>query len=224
MQRYADDRAIMRKAKLGKILMFGGLGLMAAILFYSFKNPGMSNLFFIIALVGMLLSQMGIMLSNRWGKSPRVDEVIDQALKGLDSKYAIFHYDLGASHVLFSPSGVFTLVPSALAGEITYEDGKWWQTQLRRGRPRRKVIKTLEVDAEVDIRSLTKTLRRFFTDRELPPVSAIIVFLHQDANVKTENAPLQAIHIKKLKSWLRKNRGLTFSEDEVARLAEWRGL
>src|SRR4030067_3439954 len=100
MQKYANDRAIGRKAKLSKILTYGGFAVVVLILILSFQQEMRTNTLLIVTLIGMLLSQYGIFLGNRWGKRPRIDEVFDQALKGLDSQYAIFHYELGPTHRL----------------------------------------------------------------------------------------------------------------------------
>ncbi len=62
---------------------------------------------------------------NRWGRSPRPDELIDKGLKGLGREYTIYHYVTAASHLLVGPAGVWTLMPYYQSGKIVYEKKRW---------------------------------------------------------------------------------------------------
>jgi len=225
MQRYANDQAIGSKAKLGKILTFGGAGALLLVLVLSFKQETLTNSFLIITLIAMLLSQYGIFLTNRWGKHPRVDEIFDQALKGLDSQYTIFHYELGASHALITPSGLFALVPVILDGEITFDGTKWWQTRLRRGKERTRQVKNLTTDASIETHALEKKLQKKLPDQGVPVVEPILVFLHSDATVNAEKSPIIAVHVKKLKQIIRKlEKKHTIDQSRILQLADSLGF
>ncbi len=225
MQRYANDRSINRKAKLGKILTYGGLGVVVVILILSFQDKTLSSSLLIVTLIAMLLSQYGIFLDNRWGKRPRIDEVLDQALKGLDSRYSIFHYELGANHVLISPSGLYALVPVVLDGEITFDGTRWWRTRIRRGKEQRRGMKNLMADAQIEVRALNRALQKKFFDQELPEANSILVFLHSEAKVNADNAPISAVHLKKLKATVRKyDKGQTLDQGKVLQLADSLGF
>jgi hypothetical protein len=225
MQRYANDRTMDRKAKLGKILTYGGLGVVIVIFVLSFQEVMLSNTFLIVTLIAMLISQYGILLSNRWGKHPRIDEVLDQALKGLDSNYSLFHYELGANHALIAPSGLFALVPVMADGEITFDGEKWWRTRIRRGKEKKRPLKNLSSDAATEVRAFNKALKKRLNDQELPEVKPILVFLHPDATVKAENAPIPAVYFKKLKGTIRKlDKGQTLEQEQVSELAEALGF
>lgn len=225
MLRYANDRAIERKAKLGKILTYGGLGIVIIILILSFSQEQLTNTLLIVTLIGMILSQYGIFLDNRWGKHPRIDEAFDQALKGLDSRHAIFHYELGANHVLIAPSGIFTMVPVVLDGEITFDGIRWYQTRIRRGKARKKAVRDLTTDASVEIRSLNKSLHKNLVDQEFPEGKPILVFLHAEATVNAEHAPIPAVHLKKLKGMIRKlDKGPTLDQGKILQLADSLGF
>jgi hypothetical protein len=225
MQRYANDRAINFKAKLGKILTYGGFGTVIVIFILSIQEKMLTNTLLIVTLVGMLLSQYGIFLDNRWGKRPRIDEVFDLALKGLDSKYSIFHYELGANHVLIGPPGIFVLVPVVFDGEITFDGERWWRTRIRRGKEQKRAMRNIATDAAIEVRSLNKALQKKLVDQELPDVKPILVFLHSGATVNVEHAPITAVHLKKLKAAIRKfDRGHTLDEGKVLQLADALGF
>ena len=55
------------------------------------------------------------------GTPPTPDELIDQALKGLDKKYTLYHYSIPVSHLLVGPAGVWILLPYYQRGTITYK-------------------------------------------------------------------------------------------------------
>ncbi len=222
MQRYANDQAIKTKARMGKVLTIIGIALMVLGLVFVFSQQERIDLFYIfysLSLGGILLFQMGTILQRRWG-SPRIDEKMDQALKGLDSKYALFHYQLGTHHALIAPSGIYALVPVALTGEIIFEDGKWRQTQIRRGKSRTKEIKYLESEAELEARSLNRALKRK-VDQEFPPAQSLLIFLNPNATLQIEGSSYPAVHIKKLKDYIRKlGKGPTLSKEEVSQLVK----
>jgi hypothetical protein len=160
MQIYIKNRSIERKAKIANYLMYAGPILLVGIFILSFSYPESTTILGIAALISFVVSQYGIILKNRWGKRPRIDEIIDQSLKGLDSKFTIFHYELGANHALISPSGIFALVPVILDGKITFEDGKWWQIKKSLGRERKKRQNKITTDAEFELRALSRSLQK----------------------------------------------------------------
>lgn len=220
MQRFANDAAINRKARIGTILTFVGFGLLIVSLVLSFRFETVTYLSLGSALFGVIITQMGVTLSNKWGKRPRVDEIIDAALKGLDSRYALFHYTLGSSHVLFTPSTTYTLVPCIQEGEITYTDGKWWQTVERRGKKRVKALKNIAKDAEYDTHATSKKIMRLISSESIPKVEPLLVFLHPDAKLNVGASNPSAVHHKKMKQYLRKIKGRNMTLQFVDRLAE----
>jgi hypothetical protein len=172
---------------------------------------------------GLILSQIGNTQRSRWGKHPRMDEMLDEALKGLDERYALFHYLLSASHALVTPSGVFALCTTAIEGEISYRDGKWWRERPARrgGAARRQSLSEPGSQTAGEAERLKKDLRRRLRRDEVPQPEAILVFVHANAQVGAEGAPFQAVHIKKLKSHLRSlPKAKTLSAGDVRLLAE----
>lgn len=224
MQSYIDQRKVARYAMIGKILGFGGLGVMAIGLLISFRQPYDINLVFTLFLVGLVGSQIGMPLYNRWGRSPRFDEVLDNGLRGLDNRYAVFHYALGVDHALVTPAGVFALIPRLEDGQIEFADGEWRQTRAPRGLLRRggtRKIRGLDRYVETEPGRLQRKLRRL-TDAELPiSVGAMVVFLHSEAMVDEKSAPVPAVHIKRFKGALRKlPKGGTLEGARIRQLAE----
>ncbi len=216
MLSFTNHGRIRLYARLSRALAFGGLGLMGVAVLLSLRQPYPVDLVFGLLLVGMLASQIGLPLRNRWDREPRFDQVLDEHLKGLDKRYLLFHHYLGASHVLICPAGVIALIPRLEDGEIEYLDGNWQRTVDKRGFLRRggvKELRGLERDATATSERAQRKLSRIGAPIEVQP---LVVFLHHEAMVNTDQPPFPACHVKKLKPTLRKlPKGESLSESQV---------
>jgi hypothetical protein len=225
MIRYANERVIRRNGLLGRILTFGGLGVLVLGLVLSVAYPAQVNAVLGIALVGVLSSQFGMVFYNRWSRRPRMDEVLDDSVKGLDGRYALFHYTLSSPHVLATPAGVFALVPRLDEGEVAWEDGVWRLTRTGRGGPKTRLIRGIEAAAQTEADAAAGALRKRLPGQTLPEVKPMLVFLNPKATLHAKQAPLLAIHAKKLKEALRQlPKGGSLSEDQLKELASRLGL
>lgn len=227
MRSYLQESKVKNSARLGRILGYGGLGVMGLGFVLSFRQPYDVTQVFTIFLFGMLASQIGLPLVNRWGRHPRVDEVLDGALRGLDARFGLFHYCLGVDHALITPAGVFALIPRVEAGLIEFGEKGWQRTARRRdgsarGKPRK--IRGLDRAIEIDSSSLRSKLAKALGEGE-QKVGVLVVFLHVNAEVVERGCPVPTTHVKKLKATLRKlPKAQTLAEGEIQRLAEQVGL
>ncbi len=223
MRHYLDTGKVRLYATLSRVLSFGGMGIMGIGLVVSFRQTtrldGVLGLF----LAGMIASQLGIPMRNRWDRHPRTDELLDRALKGLDARFAIFHYSLGASHAVSCPAGIFALLPRFEDGAVEYRDGKWQRTVQRRGRLRRggvRRIEGLDRQALAEAHRLHNRLLKRLGQADLPPVDTLVVFLHSAAEIRSDGAPTRVVHLKKLKETLRRlPKGQALSDSQLAMLA-----
>lgn len=225
MLSFTHHSRIRLYSRLSRVLAFGGLGVMGVAVLLSLRQPYPVDLVFGLLLVGMLASQIGLPLRNRWDREPRFDQVLDEHLKGLDKRYLLFHHYLGASHVLICPAGVFALIPRLEEGEIEYLDGKWQRTVEKGGFLRRggvKPIRGLDRDASASAERAQRRLSRLGTPVEIQPM---LVFLHHAAQVNVNGAPFQCAHVKKLKPALRKlPKGETLTNEQVDGMLHELGL
>lgn len=210
MEILSNEKLIKRNARIGQITMLAGLGVLLGGMYISFTNPEEYFSLSIIALfVGFILSQIGIYFSNRWGKRPRPDEILDKSLKGLDSKYTLYHYRTPASHLLIGPAGILVIIPKQQGGTISYSNGRYRQKggnlylkifgQEGIGRPE------IEIKSEID--SVLKYLQSKFPDSELPQVEGILVFTNPKVVLEIneeQNPPADSVQIDKLKDLIRK--------------------
>ncbi len=205
MQVYIDEKAIERKAKIGKSLSFTGLGIMIVSLVFASREPDHINTIFILAMIGLFSSQIGIGMVNRWSRKPRVDEILTASVKGMDSNYHLFHYMLGADHVLITPGGVHPLIPALEDGRIILEeDGKWFSLKKRGKKLRKRRIKDLSGLIQRETASAEKKLKAILPEPDALKLVPIVVFLHNNAELNLDNPPIHCVHQKKIKPFLRK--------------------
>lgn len=233
MKIYLNRAKVERRHNFGRALVFIGLGLLAGGFVYSLINPEAPSVILLIALPGALLSQVGIPLLRRWGADRRADHVINDALKGLDDRWTLMHYLPGADHALFGPPGAVVLAPRNEEGRIEYdaEADEWVQHKPKSGLLRRGGRK--EIDGVTEkARESTGRMRKLVahvTDEEQEPIEPrpLLLFINDDADVEVDpgEAPLPAVHYKKVKDWLRRQaRGSSPSGAALGRLADQHGL
>jgi hypothetical protein len=231
MKIYTNERIIRRNAMLGKIFGFSGFGGLVIALLLSFYRPDLANTLLVAALISSLFAQVGISLYSQWGQRPRIDELLDDAFKGLDDRYTIFHYALGPAHSIATPCGVFAVLPYLEKGEIRYEDEQYWAYLARRGllrRPGRKLIKRVSKSAQDDVEALSRGLTRHLkqdADELDIQLGAMLVFVNDEADLQLKDAPLDATHIKKAKDFIRRlPKAKSLSESDVETLVSSIGL
>lgn len=220
MEINSNERLIKRNARIGQITSITGLAVLAGGMILSFTRPEMFTISLVALLVGFGLSQIGIYFGNRWGRSPRPDELLNEALKGLDGRYSIYHYTTPTSHLLVGPAGVWVLMPRHQAGTITYDENKkrWRQkggnlylkifAQESLGRP--------ELEIGTEINAVTSFLEERVGENKLPEVSAVLVMTNEKCVVDADNAPAPTLEDKKLKDFVRKTaKGKPISLDLV---------
>ncbi len=209
MKVVTNTRFIKQNAKIGQFASIGALAILVAGLFIFFKLPGKLVYSLGALLFGFFMLQVGTYYDNRWGRSPRPDELIDKNLKGLGREYTVYHYVTAAAHLLVGPAGVWTLMPYYLSGIITYEKKRWkskgggfLQPFLRLFR--QETLGRPEIEAKAEIKATKRYLTKILPEgSEIPPIQALLLFTSPKAELKVKEAPLPAMTPKDLKDFLR---------------------
>jgi len=218
-----NDRLIKRNRRLGLAATIAGLVVLGGGMYISFRQPEYFFYSLLALVVGFILSQVGIYFSNRWGRSPRPDEMLSQALKGLDRKFTLYHYTSPVSHLLVGPAGLWILLPRIQRGAISYSKGRWRQkggnlymkifAQEGIGRP--------DLDVAAESRDMEKFILETFPDEEIPSPEVALVFLHPQVEInisEDETPPAETLHASKLKDFIRKsskNKALTTDQIDL---------
>jgi len=204
-----NEKMVARNAKIGSAITLVSLAVLGTGMYITFKRPDLFSLSIGALLLGFILSQVGILYTNRWGRKPRPDQVLDLALKGLDKNYTLYHYHTPVAHLLVGPAGIWSLIPKHQRGTITYAKNRWRQkgggviqsylkffAQEGIGRP------DLEVASDIEV--LNKYFKKHMPDVELPTIQSALVFFHPDVVLEADEAPTPTLLDKKLKDFIRK--------------------
>jgi hypothetical protein len=205
-----NDKLIKRNQLIAQITTFGSLLIFAGTFIISFRYPDQVTLWLGTLIVGFLISQIGIFFTNRFGPKTRADLRLDQALKGLDKRYTLYHYSSPVRHLLVGPAGVWIVLPYFQGGTISYSKGRYRQkggnfymkifAQESLGRPE------LEMNSELD--SMKRFFKKYLPDFDPPEIKTVMVFTNPNVSVDIsdeDQAPAVSVPSAKLKDAIRKS-------------------
>jgi len=210
MKIYSNEKLIKRNNRLGQIASILSLIVLGVGMYFSFRDTEgrYIALTFGALIIGFLIFQFGNYYLSRWGKSPRPDELITAALKGLDDRYSLYHYVTPLFHLLVGPTGVYALLPYNQAGRLYYDEqrNRWRQKGGNAflklfgneglGRP--------DMEAKYAQSDLVNYVKKLGLDPAPLTDNVIIVFTNAKADISIENSPSFAVTGEKLKEFLRK--------------------
>lgn len=134
MRVYVNEKKVRFRSRVATISSLIGLGVLIAgmIITLTVKPDNPYYPFWISAalaclFVGFLAAQVGNYNLRRFGRRPRMDEVLDRALKGFDDRYEMYHWLLPAEHVLLGPAGLYVFVLRDTKAPVQAVGAKWKQ-------------------------------------------------------------------------------------------------
>ena len=154
------------------------------------------------------MTQAGIYMGNRYGRSPRPDEKLDAALKGLQNEFALYHYNTPASHLLVGPAGVWLLFPYHQRGQVTFKKNRW---QMKGGGFLQGYMRIFgqegigrpDIDVEGEMRGLKKYLAKHMDESDIPEINAMLVFSSDEVEIEAADTPIPAMMAKQIKDFFR---------------------
>ncbi len=215
-----NDKLIQRNGKIGQWMSFAALGVLGLGMYISFTMPDLFVWSLVCLAVGFIMTQIGMYLGVRYGRSPRPDEKLDAAMKGLHSEFTIYHYSTPVSHFLVGPAGAWVILPYHQRGRIFFDKNRWrmsgggfMQAYMRIfgqegiGRP--------DIDAENEAHVIRKFLVKKLEGNNIPEIKPVLVFTSDEVEVDAGDSPVPAMKLKQLKEFMRqgsKNRALTSTQ------------
>lgn len=203
-----NDKLIQRNGKIGQWTSLIALAILGLGMYISFQRPELFGYSIASLLAGFTLTQIGMYLGNRFGRSPRPDEKLDAGLKGLPGDFVLYHYVTRTPHLLVGPAGVWVLVPFSQRGVVAYTNNRWRMSgggflqgymrifgQESIGRP--------ELEAENEIRSVKRELAKQMDEADLPEIQVALVFTGEGVEIHAHDSPLPALRLKQLKDFIR---------------------
>lgn len=206
-----NEKQIKRNKIIAQYSLYGAIALIGVGLFLTLTNSKnedlVTNLSYLILLPAYILMQVNAMMMHRWGKSPREDEIVTNALKGLDNRYSLYHYTTPVAHLLVGPSGIWIINAFHQQGHITYDESKKKYVQKGGGNFLTKIFALDSLsDIERESNKQRKLLEKYLQEndvRDNPDAVVANVFYHRDSKVDAKNATELTMHISKLKDLIR---------------------
>lgn len=222
MRIVTDQKLVKRNTAIGKYSLIGGTVLLIGALvinLLSFQRPELIYYVLVAFFVGFTMTTLGTIFNNRWGR--KADEKIAESLKGLDDKYTLYNYRLGASHVLAGPMGIVVLHVKYQVGPVLYDGKKWHNPGARKtmfGLFNPDPLGNPILEAAGEVEALNKHLAKRSVEVKVP-AQAAVVFLSTHAEVNAKSAPLPVLHYKQIKDYVRKlPKDSTATTEQLARL------
>ena len=217
-----NEKLIKRNGKIGQWTSLLALVVLGGGMYISFQRPELFTYSLIALLGGFTLTQIGIYMGNRYGRSPRPDEKLDAGLKGLPNEFTLYHYMTSASHLLVGPAGVWVLLPFHQSGQVTFKKNRWRMSggsaftkymrifgQESLGRP------DIEVDSEVS--GVKKFFQKAFEGSSIPEVNVLMVFTSDTVEIDAGDSNVQVMKLKQIKDFFRqKAKEKTISSTQLA--------
>ncbi|GIV83416.1 MAG: hypothetical protein KatS3mg052_0423 [Candidatus Roseilinea sp.] len=215
MKVVVDEAKYRRLARVGRIALFGSLGVLLGGLLLTLFGPQLgllapenSSLFFIlyliILLVGFTASRVGFHYGNRYLAPTRPDMVLRESLKGLDRKYALMLFARPTNYMLIEPGGVTVFVVRNQEGKVTYKEGKWKRKEslLRFWFGRDEPLGDPTADITEELRKVNQVLTEKLPTLKIP-LRGIIVFSNPKVVLDVEPSPIAVLRAADLKDYIR---------------------
>jgi hypothetical protein len=207
MKIIANTKLINRNKQISKYSSYAALAFLGIGFYFTLKDDSASLIYSLVALLlGLVIWQISMYYTSRWGAKVCPHELITNALKGLDDKFTLYHYATPVSHLLSSPGGLWILLPILASGKITYENGRWKQkggsiflklfSMDAIGRP--------DAEAQLEQKDLMRALTK--NDIQIDPgqIKPLVLFFNKNATLDLNNAPITCLPSDKAKEHLRK--------------------
>jgi len=203
-----NEKLIKRNSTIGNWTSLGALVVLGLGMYISLTRTDLFVYALVALLVGFTLTQIGMYMGNRYGRSPRPDEKIDAGLKGLSGDFTLYHYTTPASHLLVGPAGVWLLMPYHQRGQVTFRKNRWQMSgggflqsymrifgQESLGRP--------DIEINNELNNLQKYFTRKMDDTSIPEINPLLIFTNDAVEIESEEAPVPAIKLKQAKEFIR---------------------
>ena len=208
MKIITNEKLIKRNGTIGNWTSLSALVVLGAGMFLSLRRPDLFIYALLALLLGFTLTQIGMYMGNRYGRSPRPDEQLDAGLKGLPGDYSIYHYTTPASHLLVGPAGVWLLMPFHQRGQVVFKKNRW---QMSGGGFMQSYMRIFGQEnlgrPDIEIENETDRLQRFLTkhleESQLPEIKPLLVFTSDAVELNADDAPVPALKLKQVKDFIR---------------------
>jgi hypothetical protein len=200
---------IKKNKTISQIVLYLSMAILVIGFLWSINDPDsvQLTLSYVLIAIAYILVQISLYMANKWGRSPRPDEIVENSLKGLNDQFTLYNYTTPIPHLLVGPAGIWILKPYYHSGEITYNPEK--KRYEQRGGPN-FLSKWFAQESLPNILEESnlhrKKLKNYFQNLNLGEPQNVFVaniFYSEKAEVMAKNAPEVTVHTEKLKDIIR---------------------
>jgi hypothetical protein len=207
VEAFVNQRKVKVNTEIGRWTSVAGLVVLIGGLVVSLVNPSLAWASMLSLLLGFLASVVGAYYVNHWTRTPRADQLLDQALKGISNQYHMYHYLLPVRHVMLGPTGVYLFRAYLHEGPVMY-DGKKWKQKLSIGRvlgfSGQDSLADPVRDALLDRKRFREWLAARMREEDIPEMHSFIVFVREGVELDVAETPVPVVEAKQLKSAVRR--------------------
>jgi hypothetical protein len=185
----------------------------------SLLNLFLSTALFIASLVFSLINSR---LNSLWGVSPRPDEQLMAALKGLSNEYHFYDYSTSLPLLMIGPSGIYIFKTIDAVGIIYFDDKSLkWKTKKQGGFLQHLLSSNRLGNLRKAKQIMEIKWEKFKFEYSLPEDPAkpnfIIILNNEKSDIEKSDPEVELIRIDKVKDLIRKRNPLPFNEKEKIR-------
>jgi len=204
-----NEKLIKRNGQIGQWTSLAALIVLGGGMYISFTRTDLFVYSIAALLLGFTLTQIGMYMGNRYGRSPRPDEKLDAGLKGLQNEFVMYHYKTPASHLLVGPAGIWVLLPYHQRGKVAYKKNRWRMAGggILQGYMRifgQDSIGRPDIEMQSEVSAVKKHLEKNLEGIDVPEISTMMVFTDETVEIDAEEAPVPALKLKEIKEFFRK--------------------
>jgi hypothetical protein len=212
---------IERNKKISQIVLYSSLILLVIGLIWSFTGAEKTQytVAYLVLIPAYILVQVSIYLANRWGRTPRPDQIIESSLKGLNDQYTLYNYSTGVQHLLVGPAGVWIIKPYYHYGKISYDSNK--NRYVQKGGANfiaklfgQESIPDIERESKIELKDFEAYLKKNKIQIPLKP-KIVNIFYSEKAEVNSKNSPEVTLTSDKLKDFIRSQTKSNTIKDEL---------
>jgi hypothetical protein len=207
MEAFVNKRKVRINSEIGRWVSLFGLGVLVVGMIFSIRRPELMWVSLSSLAVGFFASVVGAYYANHWTRSPRADELLTQALKGISNQYHLYHYLLPVPHVMLGPAGLFVLRPYIHDGPIAYDGKKWRQKfNLMRtlGFSGQDALADPIRDTLYDAERLRRWLMKRLPEGQVPDIIPLAVFVRDGIELDLAETEIPVLTYKQLKRTVRR--------------------
>jgi hypothetical protein len=227
MKIYNNQKLIKKKKTFSQVILYFSMAMLTLGFLWSLSDSNKSNMTYayLILIPAYLLVQVSIYMANKWGRSPRPDEIVASSLKGMNNQYALYNYMTSVPHLLISPAGVFLILTYYQSGIISYNTDK--QRYEQKGGPKffartfaqEGIPNLVKEDADL-VKEYRNYLQKNKITIDIEP-QVLNLFYSDKVELRTDNAPVVNLTPDKFKDFLRQSaKKGSLSDDQIKKITD----